>query len=335
VKAQGSYTNSNDNTESHIVDAQYNLGPQGLTVTVNPNGEGAYNVVQPGDPQADPANTYIDQWYDIHNPRKGHEYAGRFDASYRVSDDSFIRSVGVGYRYNSRQAVSDQGGTGLNCASIVGNGIAGGADPYNKYRLLAMNSPYCVAYRNGSLPQPYAGQGAITRVGGISYASLGPDAWNPLQGPFFGGQYGTSNWVSMDPDWLFDNVETIRKGFGYSGKPDFVPTQHFDVKETAHAVYGRLDYGIDFANGMTLDGNIGLRMVSTKLIEAGFSSNYVPLNPAVGAGAGANATCTTCLVYTPKVGTTTDTQWLPSFNARLRLMSGLYARASFSKTVTR
>ncbi len=58
VTAQTNYTTSKDSTDSHIVDAQYNLGPQGLTVKVNPNGDGAYYVSQPGDPQADPANTY-------------------------------------------------------------------------------------------------------------------------------------------------------------------------------------------------------------------------------------------------------------------------------------
>lgn len=330
ITAQGNYTNSKDNTPAHIVDAQYNLGSQGLTVTVNPDGKGTYNVVQPGNPQADPANNFIDQWYDVNSPRKGHEYAGRIDAKYKF-DGSIVKSLGVGYRYNSRQAVSDSVFFGLNCANTAGSGN----DATNKYRLAALNSADCVAYRNGTLPQPYTNQGAITHVGGVSYASLGADAWNPLQGSFFGGKYGTSNWVAMDPNWLFDNVEVIRKGFGYSGSPDFIPTQHFDVKETANALYGRLDYGIDFPNGMTLDGNIGLRMISTTLTEGGFSSAYIPADPTVGAGVGANSTCTTCLVFTPKVGVTTDTQWLPSVNARLKLMPGLYARASFSKTVTR
>ena len=331
VTAQANYTTSKNSTQLHVVDAQYNLGPQGLTVTVNPDGKGTYNVVQPGNPQADPANNYIDQWYDVNLPAKGHEYAGRIDAKYKFDDPSFVRSLAVGYRYNSRQAISDSVFFGLNCANTAGSGN----DPTNKYRVAALNSADCVAYRNGTLPQPYTNQGAITHVGGVSYASLGPDAWQSLQGAFFGGKYGTSNWVSMNPDWLFDHVEVIRNGFGYSGTPDFIPTQHFDVTETANAAYGRLDYGIDFANGMTLDGNIGLRMVRTTLTERGFNSAYVPIDPTVGAGAGANATCTTCLVYTAKVEVTTDTQWLPSVNARLKLLPGLYARASFSKTVTR
>lgn len=331
VTAQGNYTTSKDNTPAHIVDAQYNLGSEGLTVTVNPDGKGGYNVDQPGNPQADPANNYIDQWYDVNTPRKGHEYAGRLDAKYEFEGSSVVRSFAAGYRYNSRQAVSDSVFFGLNCANTAGSGN----DPNNKYRVAALNSADCVAYRNGTLPQPYTNQGAITQVGGVSYASLGADAWNSLKGPFFGGKYGTSNWVAMDADWLFDNVEVIRKGFGYSGTPDFIPTQHFDVKETANAAYGRLDYGIDFANGMTLDGNVGLRMVRTTLTERGFNSAYVPIDPTLPAGAGANASCTTCMVYTAKVGTTTDTQWLPSVNARLELLAGLYARASFSKTVTR
>ena len=335
VKVQGNYTTSKAESDAAIVDAQYNYGADGVTVTVNPRNDGGYNVDQPGNPQLDPAHTYLDQWYDFITPTKGHEYSGRIDLDYKVSDDSFIRSLGVGYRYNSRQATADRAGTGLNCASVIGAGIVGGSDPYNKYRLLAMNSPACTAYRDGTLPQPYTGQGAITSVGGISYADLGSDAWHRTQGSFFGGKYGTDGWVNLDQAWIFDNLEKVRNLFGYSGPQDFIPSQHFDVKEVSNAAYFKADYGIDFANGMVLDGNVGVRMVRTKLTEGGYSSTYVPLDPSLSAGKGANATCTTCLVYTYTVGNRTDTQWLPSFNARLKLLQGLYARASFSKTVTR
>ncbi len=334
VKAQGNYTKSKDRSDRAIVDAQYNYGPEGVIVTVNPDGDGGYFVNQPGNPQASP-NTYLDQWYDFVVPRKGHEYSGRLDLNYEVSDTSFLRSIDVGYRYNSRQATADQSGTGLNCAVTNGLGLNGGSDPYNKYRQLAANSEACTAYRAESTPQPYRGQGAITSVGGISYGDLGADAYHSTKGSFFGGRYGTASWVNLDQAWIFDNLEKVRNLFGYSGPQDFTPSQHFDVKETSNALYLKTNYGIDFKNGMALDGNFGLRMIRTTLEEGGFSSRYVPLNPNLPSNQGANATCTTCLVYTRTDGKVTDTQWLPSFNARLELLQGLFARVAWSKTVTR
>ena len=50
---------------------------------------------------------------------------------------------------------------------------------------------------------------------------------------------------------------------------------------------------------------------------------------------GVNATCTTCVVYTPSTATKTDTQWLPSFNLRATLTDNLFLRGGYSKTVTR
>ena len=70
VKAQGNYTWSQNDSESHIVDAQYNYGPSGVTVTVNPKNDGGYNIDQPGNPQESP-NNYLNQWYDGRNPQKG------------------------------------------------------------------------------------------------------------------------------------------------------------------------------------------------------------------------------------------------------------------------
>jgi len=336
VTAQGNYTTSKDRVDSAIVDANYNYSPGGVVVTVNPYDDGGYVVDQPGDPQLS-ADHYLNQWYDIVTPRNGHEYSGRLDLNYLVSDEAFFRSVDVGYRYNTREATSDNAGTGLNCANTngPGNGLNGGNDPFNKYRQLALNSEACTAYRAGSSPQPYTRQGAITSVGGISYADLGPDAYHRTRGKFFDGKYGTIGWVNLDQGWIFDNLETVRNLFGYSGQQDYIPSQHFDVTETSNAFYVKGNYGADFANGMVLDGNFGLRMVRTKLDEGGFSTAYVPLNPSVGANQGANATCTTCLVYTRTESSVTDTQWLPSFNARLELIEGLSARASFSNTVTR
>jgi TonB-dependent receptor len=330
VKAEGNYTWSDTNTISYIPDAQYNLNSMtdGATVTFNPYNKGGAKVDQPGNPQLNPADTYLDQWYDTRAPGKGHEWAGRIDANYLISDTSFIRSIDVGYRYNSRNAVSDSTGTGLNCAAS-----GDGSNPYNKFIVAASNSPACVAYRDAALPQPFSTNTA-THVGGVSYSSLGQDAYHRTRGSFFGGRYGTDAWVNMDQAWVWQHVEDMRALFGYSGPLDLIPTNHFDVTETGNAGYLKANYAFDFG-GMTIDGNIGVRVVKTKLTEKAFTQQYVPLDPSVGPTQGVNATCITCIVYTPVTATKTDTQVLPSFNLRWKLIDGLYLRAAAGKTVTR
>jgi iron complex outermembrane receptor protein len=323
VKGQGSYTKSADNTRSIIPDAQFNFASptSGVTVTVNPRNNGGINFDMPGDPQLS-ANHYLDQWYDGRSPRKGHEYAGRIDVNYKMADDFFITSIDAGYRYNDREAIADNENTGLSCADTAGDG----SNAYNKYKLFVLNSQACTAYR---------AQTTATRAGGISYADIGAASFHRTKGSFFDGKMGTTAWNDMDPDWLWDNIEKMRNLFGYSGQLDLIPTQHFDVSEKSNAGYLKGNYAATFPNGMTLDGNIGVRVIKTQLTEAGFSSTYVPIDPNLRANQGVNSTCTTCLVYKPVSSTRSDTQVLPSFNARLKLTDELFLRGGASKTVTR
>jgi len=330
IKAQGNYTHSKDKVWAYIMDAQYNYAsqPNGLIVTLNPANDGGVFVDQPGNPQMSP-NNYLDQWYDTRNPRSGHEWSGRIDLAYKVSDESFLRSIDAGYRYNTRSAISDNAFTGLNCALTTGDG----SNAYQKYRLAALNSQACTAYRAQSGPQPFS---AATQrfVGGISYGSLGMNAYHQSRGSFFDGKYGTNSWVNLDPNWLWDNAEKMRNLFGYSGPFDFVPTNHFDVTETSNAGYVKANFGT-MLGSMELDGNVGLRVIRTTLTENAFTQKYVPLDPTLSPTQGANATCVTCLVYTPAKAIKSDTQWLPSLNLRLRIVDGLYLRADAGRTVTR
>ena len=199
LSAQGNYTTSEQRSDAAIVDAQYNYNAGGAVITMNPYGDGGVSVDQAGDPQLG-TDHYLGQWYDFITPGKGHEYSGRIDLNYDVSSSGFLRSLEVGYRYNDRYAEASRAGTGVNCASTngPGGGLNGGTDPYNEIRQFAVNSEACTAYRAESLPQPYSGQGAITQVGGISYADLGQNAYHRTQGEFFGGKYGTVGWVNLD-----------------------------------------------------------------------------------------------------------------------------------------
>ena len=324
------YTNSNNNTDAIIVDAQYNYGSLNNGVTLNYDGpDGGVIATQPAQQQIT-GNHYLNQFYDSNTPAKGDEYAVRINGNYKFGDESVIRSIEFGWRWNDRSAVSDAAiGGGLDCANTNGDGALG----INKYRLLAINSPACVAYRNGATPQPFTRTGT-TSVGGISYASLGADAWSITKGSFFGGKFGTDRWATLTPGWSRDNVEKLRGLFGYSGPRDFAPTNHFEVSEAAHAFFGKANYAVELGS-VPVDGNFGLRVIKTTLTEDGFTQTYVPANRALASSAGVNATCLTCVVYSPVSSTRKDTQYLPSFNLRAQLVQNLFLRASFSKTVTR
>lgn len=326
------YTHSKDNTTAYIPDAQYNYGSplNGVTLSYNTLGNGGVIAVQPAQQQLNPNNTYVDQFYDTANPvRSGHEYAFRLNGAYRIGEDTLIRSIEAGYRYDDRAAISDGSAfQGLNCANTSGDG----SNPANKYRLAALNSPACTAYRANS--GPIVGGSPQGFVGGVSYASLGPDAYSITHGSFFDGMFGTSRWATVAPGWTRNNIEKMRNLFGYSGPQDFVPTNHFDVSEVSNAGFVKANYGLNLGS-VPVDGNFGLRVIRTTLTEKGFTSQYVPLDPTVGPTQGANSTCVTCVQYTPSTAAKTDTQWLPSFNLRAELVHNFYLRTSFSKTVTR
>ncbi|MGI4746802.1 MAG: TonB-dependent receptor [Janthinobacterium lividum] len=321
IKSEFSYTNSKNGSTNIIPDAQYNLPANGLTIGINSDGKGGTTVNQVGNPQLT-TNQFYDQLYDQRNVRHGNEYDVRLDANYRASDEGLLRSVDVGYRFSSRASINDApSNSGLNCANTTGDG----SSAYNNYRLLALNSPACTAYRAAL---------TSTSVGGVSYASLGNGATHQTIGSFFGGAYGETAWINSDPNFLYKNIETIRGLFGYHGNQDFIPTNHFAVTETSNAGYIKANYGVELF-GIPIDGNIGVRVINTKLVENAFTQQYVPINPAVGPTVGANATCVTCVVYTPVTASKSDTQVLPSFNLRATLAEGLFFRVAASKTVTR
>lgn len=324
------YTHSENNTDAAIMDAQYNYGSTTNGVILNYDGpDGGVIATQPAQQQVT-GNHYLDQWYDTNGPAAGHEYSLRVNGNYTFGDDTLIRSIDVGYRWNDRSAISDSAiGGGLDCAVTTGDGAVN----INKYRLAAISSPACTAYRAQSTPQPF-NRNTITNVGGVSYASLGADAWSITEGSFFDGKFGTERWATLRPGYVRDNIEKMRNLFGYSGPRDFAPTNHFEVEEESHAAFAKANYGFDLGS-VPVDGNVGLRVIKTTLTEAGFTSTYKALNPALSSSQGVNATCVTCLEYTPTKSTKTDTQYLPSFNLRAQLVTNLFLRASYSKTVTR
>jgi TonB-dependent receptor len=123
-----------------------------------------------------------------------------------------------------------------------------------------------------------------------------------------------------------DNIQELRQftiGLGGTNftlddpAPD--PLQTFDAGERTYAAYGQLRYEFPIG-GMTLDGNIGLRVVKSEINLLG-TRRVTPANgPAV---------------LTPIDIDRESTDWLPNVSARLRITPEIHFRLSYAQTRTR
>ena len=107
------------------------------------------------------------------------------------------------------------------------------------------------------------------------------------------------------------------------------------VKEEVTAFYGRLDFGNELDNGMTVEGNVGLRYVDASVSGVG-GIDYIPV---VGA---------TSELFTPEAIAFSQQQdvveegvsnevdhWLPSLNVKLNLNDESLIRFAVSENITR
>jgi len=151
--------------------------------------------------------------------------------------------------------------------------------------------------------EPVGGRG-VKRTSEIpGFGSLSPDAK---------GSFGIPNWYGGNPDFLRDNVGTIRTLFGQPvTDPNFDPANSFTDTEKTYAAYLQAGYKADLGS-LPLDGLFGFRVVKTKEELGGNQPNGTPIT-----------------------GNKDDTKVLPVINGRLKLTEKLQLRASAGRSITR
>ncbi|HYC70913.1 MAG TPA: TonB-dependent receptor [Opitutaceae bacterium] len=153
---------------------------------------------------------------------------------------------------------------------------------------------------------PVGGRGVVSTATIPGFGSLAPD------GLFSSADFPASNWYAGDPDFLRDNVGTIRQLFGRPvTDPNFDPTQSFTDSEQVYAAYVQAAYQTDVGD-WPLDGTIGLRVSNTQQDLQGNLANGTPVD----AG-------------------TDETDVLPVLNGRLKLKENLLFRYSAGRSITR
>jgi TonB-dependent receptor len=219
-----------------------------------------------------PALSYY--WFLIDNQvrNSGELSSMRFDTEYDVSDTGFVRKARFGARWAERNRVTRsanfsnwgnlsapwQGRNGDWGYAGVGPGAYGGGAYVSDFPNFAqVRNPFGDDFQRGNAPVPL-GDGSALFFGGdnlveeylsgttqaqaraITNFSLSPNAFNPI--------YARSGLVAGTP---------------------FLPGEISDVDEGTSAAYLRVDFGREFDNGMSIDGNIGLRYVQTEIRSGG------------------------------------------------------------------
>lgn len=319
----------------------------------------------------DPSRTFY--WFLIDNQVKndGELTSVRLDGEYDFNESSFVKKVRFGARWGDRNRVtrsanfSNWGNLGApwtgrggnwNCGDYQAFGC-GGAYVRDFPASSQLRNPFGSGFQRGNAPVPF-GDGSAFFFGGdnmvrdylrgeirnqaaaITAFTLTPNAWFPISA----------------------------RASAVPGGP-WTPGEISDVEEQTEAAYLRADFGHDFANDISLTGNIGLRYVKSTVSSGGsfslptpefFDNNgnqdgivqlaevqgsctfilnnnirpvpgYCGLTPARQAAYAALFTGE--VIPDPLKESSSD--WLPSLNAKLDFGNGILIRGAVSKGISR
>ncbi|MEY4269631.1 MAG: hypothetical protein RLZZ58_847, partial [Pseudomonadota bacterium] len=319
----------------------------------------------------DPARTFY--WFLLDNQVKndGQLTSMRVDGEYDVSDDGFFKQARFGARWGDRDRVtrsanfSNWGNLGApwtgrggnwNCGDFQAFGC-GGAYVRDFPNSANLRNPFGDNFQRGNAPVPlgdgsayffggdnvladYLSGAVRTQANAITAYTLTPNAWFPIS--------ARSTALPGGP-WTAGEIS--------------------DVGESTFGAYGRIDFGADFTDKISLTGNFGMRYVSTK-VQSGGSFSLPPPNIFDDNGnrdgvvqlAEVQGSCAFILQnnITPVPGycglsparqadfaklftgevipdplNIRFSHWLPSFNARLDFGNGMLVRGAVSKGISR
>lgn len=225
----------------------------------------------PGSYFTDPTRTLY--WFLLDNQvaNDGDLWSMRADAEYDVSDTGFIRKARFGARWGDRNRVtrnanfSNWGNLGApwtgrngnwNCDDFQAFGC-GGAYVRDFPNYSSVRSPFGDDFQRGNVPVPLGDGSAF----------------------FFGGDDLVSEYLSgltqQQADALAAFTLTPNAWRQISDRSNALPGLPWtageisDVDESTDAYYARADFGSEFANGWSLEGNVGVRYVTTTVRSEG------------------------------------------------------------------
>lgn len=273
-----------------------------------------------------PANANLLFSADEFQDNDGEMYAFRGDVEYEFDNDGWFDSVKFGARIADRQQVNRS--AGLNWAAVAPPWAGGGYLPYSEFsgpgvgELVEFSDFFrgdivrgantSVVFANRDLLQDYdAWVAALAGEATIPQNATGTQFgdWSPLR------QNG-----SVDYD--------TRGAIG-------------NVQEKAQNFYARLDFGNEFDNGMSIDGNIGVRYTTTE-VTGTRGTDFIEIANGNAAGQNPIDFSPQAVAYFAQADTSiaeqrlsTDDRWLPSLNLKWNLNDDMLIRLGVSENITR
>ena len=274
-----------------------------------------------GDPAnvADPDNAYLLFAADEFQENEGDLYAVSGDVEYEFANDGWFDSVKFGARYAEREQINRS--AGLNWAA-VSPPWAGGYAPYS-----GLDDPSNFeAVEFGDFFRGGAVIGENTQV-------IFPDRGLLSNYDAFASFIATDSLIqSTGTDWSPLRVDGV---IDYANRG-----QIGDVTEKTQNFYARLDFGNEFANGMSIDGNVGVRYTGTEVIGNGsLRFNEVVENGTPGqlpSDFSPEAVAYFTQASIDQSGTLQeDNRFLPSLNVKWNLNDNSLIRFGVSDAITR
>ncbi|ESQ87416.1 hypothetical protein ABAC460_19000 [Asticcacaulis sp. AC460] len=296
-------------------------------------------------------NWYIPFIQDHWEDNDATQFSARADLEYRFDDGGWLNSLRAGVRHAERDQKVRY--SAYNWSPVV--------QPWN-----ACNGPGFNL--DNTTPAPY------TCNPGRTFQGYGKDMWvsEPLRDGFYNGNVfnpGAMAWLSNDVLADYDrhvaglSSATTNSPLGWTPlcqranntEGCFVDPEMLDVNETTNAAYVMLKFGgadkTLFGSSITLNGNIGVRYVQTKVESHGgvafnnanWYSTLAPCNTPTGPNNLLNVSCyLTDAIRNFSGGPAVKSvygaeheNWLPSLNLRFGLTENTFIRFGASRALSR
>ena len=332
-----------------MADAQYKVNGKGTPqITLQPGSNVNY---APGF-LSNPHNYWIPFIQDHYEDNDAHELALRADGEYEFNEGGWLNSLKVGVRYADRKQKVRY--STYNWSPV--------AAPWN------CNRPGFNV--DNTTPQPYPA--ACGHAG--NFQGYGAGIWSVAGlGDFYDGKvFPNNDLVFLSKGTLADHDGLIKALSGATTNSPmawtplcqranntegcFIDPEMVDVEEETMAAYGMLRFGGDdmtIFNGITVQGNVGLRFVQTKTTSSGgvafptstwyTSAATTPCNAPLGPNSVTNISCwltPDLLNFSNGGGADNDfsgkhDNWLPSLNVRFGLSDKSFVRFAASRAMSR
>lgn len=298
---------------------------------------------------SDPFNYFWRAKMDHVQDNEADELAFRGDVEYDFSEDGFFKGVRFGARYAQQDATVRYSTFNWGNVTEIWDGRLDGQLDTGE-RILRLDNP---AITNLITTQDFEDYQRGWGQPGLSGV------------PIYGGElFDYDEWATNINNVLAlvgrgaaDNFPTLGNREGVIPGTLFLPNEITQTELDTLAFYGRLNFGGEFGNGMSLDGNVGLRYVESEVTTQGnfrspSFSELVSGDPAafcdparLQPGQGLPGLCTQDLANVEAffgAGFDEDRgfenkyeDWLPSANLKINLTDDLLLRLGASRALSR